>query len=351
MTSARIPIATHPNYPLFAHRLSPGWIPSRRIDNSDNQYRKFRSHLPSLIFLASLHLAASTLHSHWFAPRWPRFGRLSFTCGFSLLLVIVLHGANALKILVILAGNYLVTSLALAIRRHPHPTVQRTGPLLIWAYNIVILFANDYYQGYPFHSLASWLSPLDKYQGLLPRWHIGFNVTTLRLISFAMDKYWAVAESSHQSPSTPATTTIEKPLTDSMSFRTRVKTSHHPTSVAYTLTSLITYTLYPPLYIAGPIITFNDFYSQLVIHPLVIPKRTITAYAFRFLVCLLTMELVLHFIWVVAIKDTGAWAGCSPAQLSMIGFWNLAIVWLKVSCPLGRLSESTIRLTAICSLE
>lgn len=36
-------------------------------------------------------------------------------------------------------------------------------------------------------------------------------------------------------------------------------------------------------------------------------------------------------MYVVAIKDSAAWEGDSPADLSMIGFWNLVIVWLKVS--------------------
>ena len=37
------------------------------------------------------------------------------------------------------------------------------------------------------------------------------------------------------------------------------------------------------------------------------------------------------FMYVVAIKDTKAWQGTNAAELSMIGFWNLIIVWLKVS--------------------
>lgn len=45
----------------------------------------------------------------------------------------------------------------------------------------------------------------------------------------------------------------------------------------------------------------------------------------------MTMEFILHFIYVVAIKDAKAWAGDTAAQLSMIGLWNLIIVWLKVS--------------------
>jgi hypothetical protein len=36
-------------------------------------------------------------------------------------------------------------------------------------------------------------------------------------------------------------------------------------------------------------------------------------------------------MYVVAIKDRKAWVGYTPAQISMVGFWNLIIVWLKVS--------------------
>lgn len=43
------------------------------------------------------------------------------------------------------------------------------------------------------------------------------------------------------------------------------------------------------------------------------------------------MEFILHYMYVVAIKDTAAWYGDSPLELCMIGFWNLIIVWLKVS--------------------
>ena len=42
------------------------------------------------------------------------------------------------------------------------------------------------------------------------------------------------------------------------------------------------------------------------------------------------MEFVLHFMYVVAIKDTNSWIGDSPAEIAMIGFWNLMIIWLKV---------------------
>ena len=51
---------------------------------------------------------------------------------------------------------------------------------------------------------------------------------------------------------------------------------------------------------------------------------------------LLCMEIVLHLIYVVAISKTssrGSWANDTPAQLAMIGYFNLHIVWLKLLIP------------------
>ena len=56
-------------------------------------------------------------------------------------------------------------------------------------------------------------------------------------------------------------------------------------------------------------------------------------YAVRFAFCILTMEWILHHMYVVAIKDSRAWEGDTPFQVSMIGFWNLIVVWLKLLLP------------------
>lgn len=118
--------------------------------------------------------------------------------------------------------------------------------------------------------------------------------------------------------------------------RARAATSHPLTSYSFML--YLAYALYPPLYLAGPIMTYNAFLSQLYSPPTV-DRRTVASYAMRFLACLFTMELVTHSMYVVAIKDESrsnnpgsAWDGATPFQLSMVGFWNLIIVWLKV-CP------------------
>lgn len=61
-----------------------------------------------------------------------------------------------------------------------------------------------------------------------------------------------------------------------------------------------------------------------------ITPRATARYALRFLISLLTMEALIHVMHVVAIKDAHAWSGMTPAQLSILGFWNLIFVWLKV---------------------
>jgi D-alanyl-lipoteichoic acid acyltransferase DltB (MBOAT superfamily) len=56
-------------------------------------------------------------------------------------------------------------------------------------------------------------------------------------------------------------------------------------------------------------------------------------YGLRFLFAILTMEIILHYTYVVAISKTRAWEGSSPFQLSMISYFNLQIIWLKVHPP------------------
>jgi D-alanyl-lipoteichoic acid acyltransferase DltB (MBOAT superfamily) len=43
------------------------------------------------------------------------------------------------------------------------------------------------------------------------------------------------------------------------------------------------------------------------------------------------MEIMLHYCYVVAISKARAWQDSSPFQLSMISYFNLTIIWLKVS--------------------
>jgi D-alanyl-lipoteichoic acid acyltransferase DltB (MBOAT superfamily) len=92
--------------------------------------------------------------------------------------------------------------------------------------------------------------------------------------------------------------------------------------------------MYSPLYLAGPIVTFNDWIGQQRYRPhSITPKRT-AMYTIRFIVVVLTMEIMIHYMYMVAIFHAKpAWSQYSPAQLSMMGFFNLKHIWLKLLIP------------------
>ena len=224
--------AWNPNYSKFEQLLSPGWIPGRKVDNSDSQYASFRGNVPYLFIVMALHpLLRKLFNALYNEPKTLSLGkskemldgsgssldsehcnandrmnqRITFDVGFSLLFLVALHGFSALKVLVILYTNYV---LATNLRREYVPAVT-------WIFNIGTLFANELGQGYPYATIANtilprassgdgnkdnWGSYLDSYGGLIPRWEILFNVTILRLISFNFDCIWAGSRSGSSSP-------------------------------------------------------------------------------------------------------------------------------------------------------
>ncbi|KAG7091135.1 hypothetical protein E1B28_010189 [Marasmius oreades] len=304
---------SHPAYPFYSARLSDGWLFHRKLDNSDAQYRSFRNNIPVLTIVASILFLAKYLwkRAFWTSAHMSRdnLHLLPFNLVFSLLFLAGLHGTSIIKILLILTVNY---SLAKACKS------SKAGPVLTWAFNGFVLFMNDRYHGYRFGDILPSLEILDAFVGFYPRWHISFNVTMLRLISFNMDYYW-----SYKATGGNETGKV-------LDERQRQSVSHP--GEMYTYSYFITYALYCPLYIAGPIMTFNDFLWQFR-QPPQISRSTIIRYSMRFLACLMTMEFILHYMYVVAIKDKKAWVEFSPVEISMVGFWNLIIVWLKLLIP------------------
>lgn len=92
--------------------------------------------------------------------------------------------------------------------------------------------------------------------------------------------------------------------------------------------------LYSPLYLAGPILTFNDYVSQTRYAPPSVTRTRTILYGVRFFLVLLCMELILHYIYAVAIsKASPDWSMYSPGQLSMLAYFNLHIIWLKLLLP------------------
>ena len=342
-----------PRYPKYERFLSEGWIPGRKIDNSDAQYHTFRRNLPYtgalLVFHPLLRRAWNAIYrgaGHGASQRLEQ--RVSFDFVFAIIYLLALNGVSAFKVLAILYLNYQVAM------KLPRGYI----PAATWVFNVSTLFANELFGGYPLHKMASYVSPpgvagdsklmqtgawLDGFGGMNPRWEVLFNITILRLISFNMDYYSSIPQRGANGieVSNPCCTNVttlsnadKKKQLDpaNLSERDRIKISADVRD--YSFRNYLAYAAYAPLYLAGPIITFNDYISQSKHRAASIEGSRTIRYAVRFLLVLLAMELVLHFDYVGAIsKAAPVWGDYTAAQLSMLSFFNLHIIWLKLLLP------------------
>ncbi|KAI1384063.1 MBOAT-domain-containing protein [Hypoxylon trugodes] len=339
-----------PKYKRYEYLLIPGWIPGRKIDVSDSQYRTFRKNIPYMAALLTFHPLLRRLYNTIVYPikiteqsarPTPEEAdqrlnqRASYDFGFAFIYLIALHGVSSLKILLILYVNY---QLATTLPRKYIPAVT-------WIGNVGLLFANELCKGYRFGDIAvtivgnpvhnslldsgsalvSWGRWLDSYGGLMSRWEILFNITVLRLISFNLDYYWSLDRRSY-SP-------VEKQV-DPTALSERDRVSIPAQAKDYSFRNYVAYTIYAPLYLTGPIITFNDFISQLRYKSATIEISRTIKYGIRFALTLLAMEIILHYDYVQAIsKANPIWGDYTAAQLSLLSFFNLHLIWLKLLLP------------------
>lgn len=302
---------TNINYPRFERLLSQGWLFGRKVDNSDLQYRFFRDNFPLLVALIALH----TILRRIITPALGLSKRTQFDFGFGLLFLFGAHGFNFFKISIHIGINYCIGK---------YIKSQKAAYYLTWIYGILSLFLNDNYRNFKFgvHFIDF------GFKGIIERWDVFYNFTLLRMLSFNLDyleRQNAILTSKKEIKSQDQLIGLDD--------RQRL-TAPLPID-EYNFFNYIAYLTYTPLFIAGPIITFNDFMYQSNYETLPSVKnykRTIV-YGLRFLFCVLVMEFLLHFIYVVAVSKTKAWTGDTPFQISMIGLFNLNIIWLKLLIP------------------
>lgn len=282
----------NPNYPKYMSLLSDGWMFGRKVDNSDTQYRFLRDNFWLIVGLIGLHTAIRRAFSA------AGVERLTFDLVFGLIFVFALHGANVLKIGVHVVVMYFLGRLE----------SRRAIPAL-WVYGVGTLFMNEH--------LKLILVP---FTGIVSRWDVFYNFTLLRLLSFNLDFIRAQdSDSDYVQPDLNDRGRMEAPIPKR----------------EYTFSNYLSYVTYAPLFIAGPIITFNDYIYQTKYHQTASTRdyRRTAVYGFRLLFCILVMEFILHFMYVVAVSKTKAWDGDTPFQLSMIGMFNLNVIWLKLLIP------------------
>lgn len=53
---------SHPSYQQYSHLLEDGWVPGRKVDNSDAQYRSFRDNIPYMGIVLLAHPLLRRIH-------------------------------------------------------------------------------------------------------------------------------------------------------------------------------------------------------------------------------------------------------------------------------------------------
>ena len=326
---------SNPNYYKFSGLLSHGWILGCKIDNSDVQYKFFRSNFLLLVALILLQTVLKKI-----VVEFGKTSKISFDFACGLVFVCFMYGINSVKLL---THAFIFFTLVHSLKRK-----RLTAAFAIWSYGIFALFINQRIKSFPFNNIAIILSPMDQwYKGIVPRWELFFNFTLLRLLSYSMDflerwdeqlspppsiDYEGRQPEFRKSSSGSALQTIyESGKNGVLEEKERLVAKHHIQE--YNFVNFIAYITYAPLFLVGPIITYNDYLYQSKNKLPSLTKKNTSLYALKVLLSLLLMEIILHCIYVGAIARTKAWSNDTPLQLAMIALFNLNIMYFKLLIP------------------
>ena len=186
---------------------------------------------------------------------------------------------RAVHLFWIAAVNYLLSEAC--ARSVSNPAVAKAGVALTWVFACSMVLHNEVHNGYhkvPLErtpligSLLVWANHLQERNP----WHHRFPLVMLRMISFNMDRYWA-APTQSSSATLPTTrtgvagagagagvgsddtsTVVKRGTTPATPTESTMRETSHPVW-CYSPLWYFAYLFYPPLYIAGPIISCNSF--------------------------------------------------------------------------------------------
>ncbi|KNA04140.1 hypothetical protein SOVF_202380, partial [Spinacia oleracea] len=97
----------------------------------------------------------------------------------------------------------------------------------------------------------------------------------------------------------------------------------------YSYSIYLCYLVYAPLYIAGPIISFNAFASQIDHPQNTYLSKDVALYGLRWTFSLCLVELITHFFHYNAFAISGLWKQLSAFDVFIIGYGVLNFMWLK----------------------
>ncbi|KAL4324902.1 hypothetical protein GQ457_11G006840 [Hibiscus cannabinus] len=295
--------------------LRDGWLfsPPRLNDVSDAQWRNFRSNLPILSLVFGIFTLLANICRKLFRLR--ARGMSILWLFLSLIYLSYLHGVCILFIFLIASANFLLVKIF---------SQAKYFTFLLWIFNLVFLFCNRIYEGYPFSKFGKQWEYLDNFRGTF-RWHICFNFVVLRMISFGYDYHWARQDSHFDKEKHIQRCHVCK--SGKNCYQILQERNVHLND--YTFTTYLSYLVYAPLYIAGPIMSFNSFVSQLDVPQTQYSIIEVTLYGLRWVFGLCLMELMTHLFYFNAFAVSASWKMLSPMDIFIIGYGVINFMWLK----------------------
>ena len=286
--------------------LENGWIFGAKMDLYDHQWKSFRQSLPMIIpfaavFIFLVHFARARSHS--------LLVRTLIVLG--CLFVYVLHGFWFVHILALTSISFFLSKLA------ADTLSSRLAACVIWIFNLFMmvfiplkgsqLFVPEFLRATQYQGMQSW-TPM-------------YHMLVLKFISFGMDYIWAL-NSVDQRHDVPARLDYKSRQNTNLPIRD------------YSFSNFLAYIFYVPLYIGGPIISFNAFVSQLKISQTAYTFRELISYGiFRLGLIFLLMEVFLHSLYsnaITASQSESILSRLQPFSLAFaISLFTLLFMWMK----------------------
>ncbi|KAJ8434417.1 hypothetical protein Cgig2_002619 [Carnegiea gigantea] len=302
--------------------LRPGWLANRLNDVSDAQWRNFRGNLPILTAVfGAFTLVATTLRKIYHLKA---SGMSIVWLLISLIYLVYLHGACILFIVSIASVNFLLVKTF---------ATTKYFSFVLWTFNLFFLICNRVYEGYSFSNFGQHLAYLDSLRGTF-RWHLNgssfpcciyFLAVTLRMISFGYDYHWAQQGFRFDQEKHVQRCSVCKAGRTCYLFLQERSLDGNK----YSYSIYLCYLVYAPLYIAGPIISFNAFASQIDVPQNIYSIKGVSLYGLRWIFSLSIIELMTHLFYYNAFALSGLWKQLSAVDIFIIGYGVLNFMWLK----------------------
>ena len=157
-----------------------------------------------------------------------------------------------------------------------------------------------------------------------------YNMTILRLMSFCIDYSWTT-RNKRQLKNAEHEKKCNICSQETQCYKLRQET-YAPLS-DYNYLNYLTFLVYPPLFISGPVTTFNAWISQIRKSQNTYSQSQVWKYVLRTFCNYIYFEIFLHLFYVCATSthpdNTHIWENFSLRHIGMMSFIELVFLWFK----------------------